>query len=51
MSETQPQPAGVKQVMAYFGMTAQEMTKEWRALTDEDRRQIREGIGNDTFTY
>lgn len=41
----------LKAVMAFFGMTAKEMVKEWKALTQEDRDQIRNGIEDGSLTY
>lgn len=54
----------LKQVMAFFGMDAKEMTKEWKTvpvnatpkqrrtmLTEEDKEQIKKGIEDGTLTY
>lgn len=41
----------MKDVRDYFGMSGQDMIKEWKALTDEDKVQIKQGIGDGTLTY
>lgn len=45
--------ATVKDVKEFFGMTLAEMKEEWikGGLSDEDKNQIQEGIGNGTLTY
>ncbi len=35
----------------FFGMTMKEMRDEWSALSDQEKAQIREGIGNGSYTY
>lgn len=41
----------VKVIRDYFGMTSAEMIKEWKALPDEAKEQIRNGILNGSLTY
>lgn len=41
----------LKQVGDFFGMTSKEMMKEWKALSDTDKEQIKQGIGDGTLTY
>lgn len=41
----------LNQVREFFGMTMPEMNKEWRALSDEDKAQIKAGIEDGTLTY
>ena len=41
----------LKAIMAFFGMTAKDMVKEWKMLSDKDKQQIREGIENGSLTY
>ena len=42
----------IKLVRDYFRFkSATEMMAEWRQLTAEDKEQIREGIGNESYTY
>ena len=54
----------LKEIMAFFGMDAKQMTKEWKTLpanataaqkrtmlTDEDKKQIKKGIEDGTLTY
>ncbi len=32
-------------------MDAKAMMREWKAMSDEDKRQLRDGIENGTLTY
>jgi len=41
----------IKDVMAYFGMTATEFAREWKACSQVDKQKIKEGIGNGSLTY
>jgi hypothetical protein len=47
----------IKQVADFFKTGDAErdrlanFTAEWKQLTDEDKAQLREGIGNGSFTY
>jgi len=47
--------ATIKAVADYFGrktgQTLKDWTEEWKALSDEAKEQIKEGIGNGTLTY
>lgn len=43
--------ASIKEVMAFFGMTAQEFTKEWRKMSQQDKEELRRGIGDGSLTY
>jgi len=43
--------ASIKDVMDYFKMTPKEMTKEWKALSDKDKLDIKNGIGDGSLTY
>jgi hypothetical protein len=47
--------ATMKTVKDYFGMkpgqTLKDFTAEWSALTDADKAQIKEGLGNGSLTY
>lgn len=43
--------ATLKEIMAFFGMAPSEMTKEWKSLTDKDKEQIKNGIGDGSLTY
>jgi hypothetical protein len=38
-------------VMKYFGMRPAEFRPEWNALSDEDKTQLKNGIGDGTLTY
>jgi hypothetical protein len=41
----------MKEVMAYFEMPIAQFRKEWGALTDEDKAQLKSGITSGTYTY
>jgi len=46
--------ATLKQVADYFrgpGETLKAFSEEWKALSDTDKEQLKEGIGNGTFSY
>lgn len=45
--------ATVREVQQFFGMTIKSFKEEWTngGLTDTDKSQIRDGIGNGTLTY
>lgn len=46
--------ATLKQVADYFrlpGQTLKAFTEEWKALSDEDKDQLKSGLGNGTRTY
>ena len=43
--------AGIKEVMAYFGIPITQFGKEWKQLSEQDKNQLRRGIGDGTFTY
>lgn len=46
--------ASLRDVAAYFrrdGETLSHFSAEWKALTEQDRHDLRAGIGNGTFTY
>ena len=41
----------IKDIRDFFGMTAKDMIREWKLLTEESKDQIRTGLGNGTLTY
>jgi hypothetical protein len=47
--------ATIKAIKEFFGLrpgdTLKSFTAEWASLSDQDKEQIREGIGNGTLTY
>ena len=46
--------ATLKQIADFFrkeGETLSQFAAEWKALPEEDKAQLREGIGNGTLTY
>lgn len=47
-------PATLKTVTEYFrrsGETLKGFTEEWKALSDTDKEQLKQGIGDGTLTY
>jgi hypothetical protein len=54
MSDTtsaKPVEATVSEVMKFFGMTPAKFTAEWKSMSDEDKKQLKQGIGNESLTY
>lgn len=43
--------ATLKQVIDYFGISMTQFAKEWKQLSEEERQQIKAGIGDKSFTY
>ena len=47
--------ASIKDVMEYFGrregQTLKDFTVEWGALSDEDKAQLKEGLGDGSLNY
>ena len=46
--------ATLTQVTGYFRLTGQTLkgfTEEWKALTEQDKDDLKNGIGNGTLTY
>ncbi len=45
--------ATLKDVREFFGMTVGQFRDEWtkQGLTDKDKAEIRQGIGDGTMTY
>lgn len=41
----------LKTIMAFFGMSPKEMTHEWKALTDKDKADIKNGLADGSLTY
>jgi hypothetical protein len=46
-----PVLVGLKEVMAFFGMTASEFQREWRIMSSQDKADIRAGLTNRTYSY
>jgi hypothetical protein len=45
-------PATIRELMDFFGFkTTSEFTPEWKNLTEKDKEQLKEGIGDGTFNY
>jgi len=41
-----------KQIQEFFGIeTVGEFAREWRQLTEKDKKDLREGIANGTLNY
>lgn len=45
------EPATVKEVMTFFEMTAADFMKEWKVLSDKDKDDLKNGVGNGTLNY
>ena len=46
--------ATLKEIADFFRLPGESLTKfgtEWKALTDEDKADLKQGIGNGTLTY
>ncbi|NEB04524.1 hypothetical protein [Streptomyces sp. SID13726] len=43
--------ASLKEVREFFGIDLKDFRAEWTVLDEESKREIREGIGNGSFTY
>lgn len=46
--------ATLKQISEYFrlpGQTLKEFTADWQKLSDEEKDQLKLGLGNGTLTY
>lgn len=46
--------ATIKQIADFFrleGETLSDFSAQWKALPDEDKAQLREGLGNGTLNY
>lgn len=43
--------ATIAEVCKFFGGSLAKIRAEWNELTDEDKVQLRTGIGNGTLTY
>ena len=44
--------ATLTEVMEYFGYTTrQDFARDWKALDDTSKTQLKQGIGNKTYTY
>lgn len=41
----------LKDIMAFFGMSPAEMSKEWKGLTADDKAQIKNGLADGSLTY
>lgn len=49
---TVPTVPSLKDIKDLFGYpTLAAFSKDWKELTDKDKEQIKEGIGNGTLTY
>ena len=41
----------MKDVKEFFGMSTRQFADEWKQLNDEERLQLKTGIGNGSLTY
>lgn len=52
MTSLAPASPSLKDIKDLFGYsTLSAFSKDWKQLSDKDKEQIKEGIGNGTFTY
>lgn len=42
---------GIKEVKEFFELPPSEFMKEWKALSPEDKEDLRKGIHDGTLTY
>jgi hypothetical protein len=43
--------ATIKDIMAFFGMTASQFSREWKLMTDTDKIQLKAGLTDGSLTY
>lgn len=43
--------ATLKEIREFFGMDVKTFRQEWTALSDKDKKEIREGMSNGSMTY
>lgn len=43
--------ASIMDVRNYFGMPTQQFSKEWKQLSDQDKKDFKKGIGDGTLNY
>lgn len=43
--------ASIAEVRNYFGMPTGEFATEWKQLSDKDKKDLKQGIGNGTLNY
>lgn len=49
---TEQKTAAPKEIKEFFGYTKlADFSADWKQLTDKDKADIRNGIGDGTFTY
>lgn len=41
----------LKTIMAYFGMSPKEMSREWKEMSLKDKADIKNGLQNGSLTY
>lgn len=46
-----PETVSIKDIRDFFGMTAKDMIKEWKGLSEESKAQIRQGLADGSLTY
>lgn len=45
------EPVSIKDIRDFFGMTAKDMIKEWKLLSEGSKDQIRQGLADGSLTY
>lgn len=43
--------ATLVEIRNYFGLTAKELMAQWKLLTDQDKEDLKVGIGSGSLTY
>lgn len=43
--------ATMKQIKDYFGLSSKEMADAWRMMTDKDKADLKNGLGDGSLTY
>jgi hypothetical protein len=52
MSDTNAKPeATLKEVRDTFGMSSGDFARDWKKLSEQDKKDLRQGIGDGTLTY
>lgn len=46
-----PEIVTIKDVMAYFDMSAATFAREWKKLSTEEKNQLKAGIANESLSY
>jgi len=50
-SATEERQAGMAEICKFFGMKLPQFRAEWSKLSDQDKADLKKGIGNGSLTY